>query len=306
MNLGTKLFRSVLLALAGNNVVASLLEQQGLKLGAKRFVAGETLDEAMEQTAKLNRLGISVTLDHLGEGIRDFSEAKAYKEAYLRVLRRIYEEKADAHVSLKPTQMGITLQPEAGYAHIRDIVRKAQETGSFVRIDMENSPYTDTTIQIVRRLHDEGMTAVGTVIQAYLYRSPKDVEKLTDECINLRLVKGAYQEPKTLAYPRKPDVDEQFNQLIQSRLDSGVYTAIATHDRSIIEWTKRYTADHQIPRTAFEFQMLYGVGMKLQEQLAQEEYKVRCYVPFGTKWYSYFIRRLAERPANVWFILKNW
>ncbi|TVY06726.1 proline dehydrogenase family protein [Paenibacillus cremeus] len=306
MDLGTKLFRSVLLTMAGNRAVAAVAQRYGLKLGARRFVAGETLEEVMMEVAKLNRKGISATIDHLGEGIRSMTEAEAFKQEYLKLLDCIQEHKVEAGISLKPTQMGLSLDPDAGFTHIRDIVQRARKHQVFVCIDMENSPYTDSTIGIVQKLHKEGLRNVGTVIQAYLHRSLDDVNQLTNKAVVLRLVKGAYKEPNNIAFRLKRDVDENLKQLIAARLDSGVYTAIASHDAAIIDWTCTYASERRISRQAFEFQMLYGVASPLQERLAKQGYKVRCYVPYGRKWYPYFVRRLAERPANVMFILKNW
>ncbi|CAG7622047.1 proline dehydrogenase family protein [Paenibacillus allorhizosphaerae] len=306
MDLGTKLFRRALLLLAGNRVAAAAAQRYGLKLGAKRFVAGLTREEALKEIAGLNRKGISVTVDHLGEGIRELTEAKVFADEYVRLLADVHENRVDAGVSLKPTQMGLALDPETTYEHIRGIVRQANAHHLFVCIDMENSPYTDATIAIVRKLQAEGLTGVGTVIQAYLRRSMNDCRRLTKERVVLRLVKGAYKEADSIAYPRKQEVDDHFKKLIEHRLDSGVFTAIATHDPAIIDWTCAYAAKKGIARSAYEFQMLYGVASTLQERLALEGYGVRCYVPYGRSWYPYFVRRLAERPANVWFILKNW
>ncbi|MBP1156171.1 MULTISPECIES: proline dehydrogenase family protein [unclassified Paenibacillus] len=306
MDIGTKLFRSTLLALAGNRAVEATAHRYGMKLGASRFVAGETADEALLQIRRLNDRGIAATLDVLGESIRDLSEADRFKREYIMLLERIHTEDLDSNVSLKPTQMGLALDPPTCLSHIRDIVRKAQKLGSFVRIDMENSPYTDDTIAMIRCLHAEGLTQVGTVIQAYLYRSREDVRRLTKANVNLRLVKGAYQEPKPLAYQNMNDVNANMKQLIRVRLDSGVYTAVATHDEQLIAWTKAYAKRNGVRADRYEFQMLYGVRMPLQEQLAREGHKVRCYVPYGRMWYPYFVRRLAERPANLWFVLKNW
>jgi proline dehydrogenase len=305
MDIGTRLFRSTLLALAGNRVVENLALKFGMRLGANKFVAAEILEDAIKQIRILNHKGISSTLDYLGESIRHLSEAAAFKEEYLRLLDKIREEQIESNISLKPTQMGLALDAEVCYTNIRDIVIRAQHLNNFVRLDMENTPYTDATINITLRLHLEGLTNVGTVIQACLYRTEEDLEKLTYEKFNLRIVKGAYKEPKELAYPLLNQVDANFKRLIQARLDSGVYTAIATHDEAIIEWAKKYIASQGISLKSFEFQMLYGVRMQLQEDLATQGYKVRCYVPYGKMWYPYFVRRLAERPANVIFILKN-
>ncbi|NTZ18361.1 proline dehydrogenase [Paenibacillus sp. JMULE4] len=306
MDIGTRLFRSALLALAGNRVVGKMAHRYGMKLGASRFVAGETADEALLQIRRLNAKGISATLDLLGESIRDLAEADRFKREYVTLLERIHHDALDSNVSLKPTQMGLALDPAACYAHIRDIVEKAQQLTNFVRIDMENSPYTDDTIAMVHRLHAEGLTRVGTVIQAYLYRSRLDVRQLTKAKVNLRLVKGAYRELGHLTYRSMDDVNANMKRLIRVRLDAGVYTAVATHDEQIIAWTKTYARRNGIPASRYEFQMLYGVRVPLQEQLAREGYKVRCYVPYGRMWYPYFVRRVAERPANLWFVLKNW
>ncbi|MBB6669742.1 proline dehydrogenase family protein [Cohnella nanjingensis] len=306
MAIGTRLFRSALLAMAGNRAAEALALKYGLRLGARQFVAGETREEALDKVRDLNRKGIEATLDHLGEGIRRMSEAEAYKQEYVRLLEGIRAAGVRSNVSLKPTQMGLALDPDAAYANIREIVAAADRCGNFVRIDMEDSPHTDATIGIARRLHGKGLTNVGTVIQAYLYRSEDDIRRLTAEPMNLRLVKGAYKEPKSLAYPRKPDVDANFRRLAKARLRSGVYTAIATHDETIIRELRLFARREGIDGSAYEFQMLYGIRSALQEQLAAEGCRVRCYVPYGRMWYPYFVRRLAERPANAAFLIRNW
>ncbi|WP_027085157.1 proline dehydrogenase family protein [Cohnella panacarvi] len=305
MDLGTRIFRSLLLSLAGNKLAEKLAAKYGLKRGAQRFIAGRTLDEALARVRELNAQGIGVTLDHLGEGIRLTAEAAVYRDEYIRLVESIRGTNIQATVSLKPTQMGLKLDPENCYANIRDIVAAARSCSNFVTLDMEDTACTAATIGLVRRLRADGLSNVGTVIQAYLYRSEEDVERLTREGVTLRLVKGAYKEPRTLAYPRLTDVDANFLRLIKLRLDSGVYTAIATHDERIIDWTKRYADDCGITVDRFEFQMLYGIRSQSQKQLADEGYTVRCYVPYGRMWYPYFVRRLAERPANVMFIVKN-
>lgn len=305
MDWGTRIFRSLLLSLAGNKLAEKLAAKYGLKLGANRFIAGPTQGEALVRVRELNAQGICVTLDHLGEGIRRTTEAEVYRDEYIRLTESIHDTKVQATVSLKPTQMGLKLDPERCYANIRDIVAAARSRDNFVTLDMEDTTCTAATIDLVRRLHAEGLSNVGTVIQAYLYRSAEDVEQLTREGVALRLVKGAYKEPRTLAYPKLADVDANFLRLIKIRLDSEAYTAIATHDERIIDWTKRCADGNGIPLDRFEFQMLYGVRTQLQRKLAGEGYKVRCYVPYGRMWYPYFVRRLAERPANALFILKN-
>ncbi|MCC3374912.1 proline dehydrogenase family protein [Cohnella sp. REN36] len=305
MAIGTRLFRAALLAVAGNRAAKAFASRYGLRLGARQFVAGETLDEALDQVRALNAKGIEATLDHLGEGIRRMGEAEAFKQEYVRLLDGIRAAGVRSNVSLKPTQMGIALDPEACYDNIRRIVAAAARHGNFVRLDMEDSPHTDATIGIARRLQGEGWTNVGTVIQAYLYRSDDDIRRLTDDPMNLRLVKGAYKEPKSRAYPRKADVDANFRRLIEARLRSGVYTAIATHDESVIRDVQAFVQREGIDRAKYEFQMLYGIRGALQERLAAEGFRVRCYVPYGKMWYPYFVRRLAERPANVLFVLRN-
>jgi len=305
MDLGTRIFRSLLLSLAGNRIAEKLAAKYGLRLGANRFIAGLTQDEALVRVRELNAQGIGTTLDHLGEGIRLAAEASGYRDEYIRLLDSIHDTQVQATISLKPTQMGLKLDSERCYANIRDIVAAARSRGNLVTLDMEDSTCTDSTIGLVRRLRTEGLNNVGTVIQAYLYRSEEDVRQLTREGVSLRLVKGAYKEPRTLAYPKLADVDANFLRLIKLRLDSGAYTAIATHDERIIDWTKRYAHAEGIPVDRFEYQMLYGVRQQLQQRVADEGYTVRCYVPYGRMWYPYFVRRLAERPANVMFIVKN-
>lgn len=305
MGWGTIVFRSALLSLAGNRAARKLAGKYGLKLGARRFIAGLTLEEALSRSRELNARGISVTLDHLGEGISKLTEATAFAAAYAELLEGIAAAGVSGSVSLKPTQMGLGLDAEQAYGNVRGIAGVARRLGLSVTLDMEDSACTDATIGIVRRLREEGYDNVGTVLQAYLYRTTADLETLTRDGVELRLVKGAYKEPRRIAYPKLADVDDNFIRMIRARLDSGVYTAIGTHDDKIVAWTKAYAESRGIPRDRFEFQMLYGVRTALQEQLAAEGYAVRCYVPYGRMWYPYFVRRLAERPANLLFILRS-
>ncbi|WP_274651586.1 proline dehydrogenase family protein [Paenibacillus humicola] len=305
MDIGTRLFRSALLGLAGNRAARAFSERYGMRLGARRFVAGETMEEALAQAKRLNGTGIAVTLDVLGESVSSLEEAKRSETAYIRLLQAIAEERIDGGVSLKPTQFGLAIDESACLGGIRSVVREASRLGLFVRLDMEDSRWTDATIGLVRTLREEGFANQGTVIQAYLYRSEEDVRRLCAENVNLRVVKGAYKEPRRIAFPSKKQVDANMRRLIQLRLDSGVYTAVATHDEAIIGWVKSYARMRGIPLTAFEFQMLYGIRVPLQEKLARQGYTVRSYVPFGRSWYPYFVRRLAERPANVLFIAKS-
>ncbi|MBW7473348.1 proline dehydrogenase family protein [Paenibacillus oenotherae] len=305
MDFGTRLFRTALLGLAGNRAARALSQKYGLKLGASRFVAGETMDDAIAQAKRLNAAGITVTLDYLGESIGSMEEAAESEQAYHALLASIHREGIQGNVSLKPTQFGLAIDRDGCRSGIRSVVKEAARLGLFVRLDMEDSPWTEATINLVRELHAEGCCNVGTVIQAYLYRSELDIHQLTAEGINLRLVKGAYKEPRKLAFDSKRVVDANFRRLIAARLDSRVYTAIATHDEAIIRYTKSYARTRGIPRTAFEFQMLYGIRTPLQLALAKEGYTVRSYVPFGRSWYPYFVRRLAERPANLTFIMRS-
>jgi len=304
MDIGTELYRKTLLTIAGNRLVEHWSLKYGKKLASK-FIAGDTLAEALSQIETLNQKGIMATLDHLGEGIRHLDEAAGYREEYVRLVRGIADRGVNSNVSLKPTQMGLALDPETCYTNIRAVVAEAAKHGNFVRIDMEDTPFTQATIDMVRRLHAEGLTNVGTVIQAYLYRSLNDVEAMIQEDIRLRLVKGAYKESSTVAYQNASDVIANFKNMIQMHLDQGVYTAVASHDDTMINWVKSYVQQKGISKDAFEFQMLYGLRMSEQAKLAQEGYRIRCYVPYGVMWYPYYTRRLAEKPANLMMVLKN-
>jgi proline dehydrogenase len=304
MSIGTELYRKTLLTVAGNKIVRTLSIKYGKRL-ASRFISSDTLQGALTEVETLNRKGIMATLDHLGEGIKHLGEAIGYRDEYIRLIEAISRSKVHSNVSLKPTQMGLALNRRACYDNIRAVVAKAQEKGNFVRLDMENSPYTQATIDIVSRLHAEGLTNTGTVIQAYLYRSEQDVAELIRGRVRLRLVKGAYKEPVSIAYRKTSDVSDNFKKLIAMSLDSGLYTAIGSHDDRIIAYTKAYAEERNIPKKAFEFQMLYGLRTSEQERLAREGYRIRCYVPYGSMWYPYYTRRLAEKPANLWLVLKN-
>jgi proline dehydrogenase len=271
---------------------------------ATRFVAGETLDQAIQVGRNLNSEGFSLTLDVLGESVSSSAEAAQARDAYLRTLSAIHENGIRGNVSLKLTQFGLDLSSVECLANVDQLVRQAAENDSFVRIDMESSEYTDRTLDIVRELH-ERHRAVGTVIQAYLYRSRKDVEDMCARGIRVRLCKGAYLEPPSVAFPKKSEVDANYIDLMKLLLDSGEYPAIATHDENMIAATKAYAAEKKLSRDAFEFQMLYGIRRDLQRKLVEEGYRLRLYVPFGSAWYPYYMRRLAERPANVFFIVRN-
>jgi proline dehydrogenase len=273
---------------------------------AQRFVAGETLDEVLDSVAGLNAKGISASLDLLGESVTAESEARAAGQEYVRMLDRIAERKINANVSLKLTAMGLDLSRDLCVEIVRGILDRARDHGTFVRLDMESTQYTDVTLAM---FYDELFPAynghVGIVLQSYLRRTDADIERAIQAQCRVRLCKGAYQEPPTLAYPDKKDVDAGYVREMQALMARGNYPGLATHDERIIVEAKRYAAAQGIGRARFEFQMLYGVRRDLQESLAREGYNMRVYVPFGTQWYPYLMRRLAERPANVAFITGN-
>jgi proline dehydrogenase len=271
---------------------------------ATRFVAGETLEQALDVARRLKGEGITVTLDHLGESVSTLEEASAARDAYLGVMDALHTAGLECNVSLKLTQFGMDVSYDQCLANVEQLARKAAETGGFVRVDMESSEYTHRTLHLVRDLHARH-GAVGIVIQAYLLRSRDDIESLNAAGVRVRLCKGAYLEPAAVAFPEKRDVDHNYFDLAAQLLDGGVYPAFATHDEALISRIERYVADHKIARDAFEFQMLYGIRRDLQARLVAEGYRMRVYVPFGRAWYPYYMRRLAERPANVLFMLKN-
>jgi proline dehydrogenase len=271
---------------------------------AARFVAGETLDRALDIGRSLNSQGISLTFDHLGESVTSLEEAAAARDVYLRTLAEIRQTGIRANLSLKLTQFGLDLSIDECRANVEQLVRQAAAADSFVRVDMEASAYTSRTLDLVRDLHARHQ-AVGVAIQACLRRSRKDIEDLCGRGIRVRLCKGAYLEPASVAFPRKRDVDRNFAGLMKLLLDAGAYPAIATHDEALIEETKSHAASRKIPPDAFEFQMLYGIRGGLQRKLVRDGYRLRLYVPFGKAWYPYYMRRLAERPANVLFVARN-
>ena len=278
---------------------------------ASRFVAGIDRDAAVAATRALNERGILVTLDYLGESCTHEGEALQAREEILRLLGDIAAGDLQANVSLKPTQLGLKIDRELAYSNICTLVERAKATGNFIRIDMEDHPTTDATLDVYRRLrYQENLSNVGVVIQSYLYRSEADIEQLIEDGARVRLCKGAYAEPAEVAFPHKPDVDANYLNLSRLLLSpaaraKGVYPAFATHDPNMIDDIKRYVQVNHIPSDAFEFQMLYGIRRDLQEELVKEGYRVRVYVPYGTAWYPYFVRRLAERPANMWFFISN-
>ena len=278
---------------------------------ASRFVAGTDREAAIATTRSMNGKGLLVTLDYLGESCTSKDEALQARSEIMRLLDDIHRHDLQANVSLKPTQLGLKIDPHLALENICNIVEKAKTVGNFIRIDMEDHPTTDATLDIYRHLrYQEGLDNVGVVIQSYLYRSESDIERLIEDGARVRLCKGAYAEPAEVAYPQKADVDANYLNLSRLLLSSqarakGVYPAFATHDPAMIDDIKRYVHVNKISRDSFEFQMLFGIRRDLQESLAREGYRVRIYVPYGTAWYPYFVRRLAERPANIWFFVSN-
>jgi proline dehydrogenase len=302
------LLRSAFIALSRNRPLRHFCERS--RLGARlnsRFIAGMTPDDALRVAQEVNAQGIAVTLDSLGESVTSESEAQRAADVYHKLLDAITARKLNANISLKLTQMGLEQSAELAESIAGNLAEHAGAAGNFVRVDMEDSRLTQITLDIVRRIHARPATrgAVGVVIQAYLYRSQADVEQLLADGIRIRLCKGAYKEPAEVAFPSKADVDRNFLKLSQLLLDSPVYHGLATHDEALVEKAKAYAASRGIGRDRFEFQMLYGVRRDLQRNLVRDGYKVRVYVPFGTEWYPYFMRRLAERPANVLFLARN-
>ncbi|MBA3670683.1 MAG: proline dehydrogenase family protein [Gemmatimonadaceae bacterium] len=270
---------------------------------AGRFVAGETVDEALAAVRELNGKGISASLDLLGESVHTETEARAARDEYLRLLDRIHDAKLDANVSVKLTAMGLDIDHELCVVIMQDILARAGQHDTFVRLDMEASAYTDVTLRLFEeRLHPAYRAHVGVVLQSYLYRTFADVEHMNALRARVRICKGAYKEPASVAYPEKRDVDANYVRCMRELMLKGNYPGIATHDPAIIAEAKRWATEQGIGVERFEFQMLYGVRRDLQEALVKEGYRVRCYVPFGTQWYPYLMRRLAERPANVAFI----
>ena len=271
-----------------------------------RFVAGETIEETIEAIRQVNALGCSASFDHLNESVNSAAETENEVREYLEILKRIDETGIDSNVSIKLSQFGLEIDPELAYRNARRVVEDAARRGNFVRVDMEGGNVTQATIDLFKRLRAEfGLNDVGIVLQSYLYRTMDDARDLLQIPARIRLCKGAYKEPKEIAYPEKKDVDANYVRVMQLLLSSGVYHGIATHDPKMINATIDFAQRQGIGREAFEFQMLYGVRRDLQGKLSRDGYNMRVYVPYGKHWYPYFMRRLAERPANVWFMLKN-
>jgi proline dehydrogenase len=301
------MLRSALLYLSDQKQIFRFVRNNKLaKNFANRFVAGETLETALSAVARLNARGITASLDLLGESVHNEAEARAAGQEYVNMLDRIYERRADANVSVKLTAMGLDISEDLCVAIMQKILQRAREYQTFVRIDMEGSAYTQRTLELFeQRLYPTYRENVGIVLQSYLYRTFADVERANVLKARVRLCKGAYKEPETVAYPEKKEVDANYLRCMHALLELGNYPGIATHDEAIIKAAKRFVKEKQIPVNRFEFQMLYGVRRDLQDRLVREGYRMRVYVPFGTQWYPYLMRRLAERPANVAFITGN-
>jgi len=302
------MFRAIFIALSQSRMLRSIAERSriGRRLSS-RFVAGMTVEDALKATAATNSHEMSVSVDNLGENVTNAEEARESARLYRELLDQITARKLKANVSLKLTHMGLDIDEKLSRTIASDLVAHAARLNNFVRVDMEGSAYTEKTLQVVRELHRQPGNAghVGAVIQSYLYRSQADVESLCAEHIRIRLCKGAYKEPPEIAFQKKADVDANFVKLMKILLKSGTYHGIATHDPKMIDATIAFARAENIAADKFEFQMLYGVRRDLQQQRVRDGWRMRVYIPFGTEWYPYLMRRLAERPANAIFILKN-
>ncbi len=299
------MLKNTLLYMAQNESVRKfVLSNKAARGVSRRFVAGEELNEALEATRALNQQGMHVSLDHLGENVSDEREAQEAAQGYIQILDSIKASGVDATISIKLTALGLDISKDLCENNITRILEHARKFPLFVRIDMEGSDYTERTVNTTLRLH-ERFEHVGTVIQSCMYSSKQDVEQLIAQGVRVRLVKGAYKEPKTLAFQQKSDVDHNYVRLMTMLLLRGNYPALATHDESIINAACKYAREHGIGQEAFEFQMLYGIRRDLQEKLVKQGYHVRVYVPYGSQWYPYLMRRMAERPANLIFVMSN-
>jgi proline dehydrogenase len=298
--------RRAILAGATNRMVRSFVNRYGMRLGGARFVAGETLDEAVPILRGLNEQGLETNTTLLGEHVEDEARTERVVETYKTILERIAAERLRTNVALKLTHLGLDYGEDLAFRNVERLVVAAEALGNFIRIDMEESKWVDATLRIYRRLREAGHDNVGTVLQAYLFRTEQDLDSLLDLQPNLRLVKGAYLEPESVAYPAKADVDGAYAQLVKRMLPPACsYLAVATHDESLIEHTRELAERAGIGRDRFQFQMLYGVRPRLQLDLARQDFSVLVATPYGPEWYPYLMRRLAERPANLLFVARN-
>ncbi len=298
-------FRKGILAATQNKVVSKGVRSYGMQLGANRFVAGETFDEAVPVLRGLNEKGLRTNTTLLGEAITSEPKVAEVVRTYRMVLDRIQQENLITNIALKPTQMGLNISEDIAYKNIVGLVEYAAEKGNFIRMDMEESARVDATLRLYRRLRADGHENVGTVLQSALYRTPEDLASLLPLNPNLRLVKGAYLEPADIAYQDKADVDRAYIELVERMLLEGAFTAVATHDERIINHVREFADKHRIGNDRFEFQMLYGIRSQYQVDLVRQGLRVLIATPFGPEWYYYLMRRLAERPANVLWFAKN-
>ena len=299
------MFKQIILGVGNNSLVSRTIQQYGMQMGAARFVAGSTLAQAIAAVKELNERGIAATLDHLGESVTRIEEAQAARNSYLAMLDAIAKEQVRSHVSLKLTMMGLAISEEACLGNLLEILDRAHQYGNFVRIDMEDSHFTAATLNMFQKAWDKYPENVGVVLQAYLYRTMEDLNSLSQPPKNFRIVKGAYQEPASLAYPSKPDVDDNYVALVQASLQHGNFTAVASHDEVVLGKVVRFLESQHIPQSQVEFQMLYGVKLSVLEDLARRGFAARVYVPWGRDWYAYYLRRIAERPANLLFFARS-
>jgi proline dehydrogenase len=294
--------------LAQSGTLKKLASRYGMRKPtsfARRFIAGESVDEAIAAGRAVQARGLTLTLDYLGESVHSLGEADAATRDYLSAVQAIIASGIERNISLKLTQLGLDVDKASAVDNLRKILGLAEPAGFFVRIDMEGSPYTAVTLEIFETLWQQGYRQMGVVLQSALHRSEQDLERIIALGGRVRLVKGAYKEPKTIAYQKKADVDAAYARMLARLLAAGHYPAIATHDPAMIALARQYAADHQIATDAFEFQMLYGIRRDLQNALVRDGYRVRLYIPFGREWFPYFMRRLGERPANVAFVLRG-
>ncbi|WP_345243813.1 proline dehydrogenase [Pontibacillus salipaludis] len=299
-----QIMRNFFLFLSKNKAFTKMARKYGLRFGAGRFVAGETMSNTAKVIQELNAKGMDVTIDHLGEFVDNEAEAKQRTEECIEAIRVISEQNLQSQLSLKMTSMGLDVSEDLVLENMRKILDAGKKYDVFVTIDMEDYERCGKTLDIFKQLKSE-YDGIGTVLQAYLYRTVEDIEELNAYSPNLRLVKGAYKESPKVAFPAKQDVDQNFKKIIKMHMLNGNYTAVATHDDQMIEYTKQIEKEYNIPKEQFEFQMLYGIRTERQEELVAEGYRMRVYVPYGDDWYGYFMRRLAERPANVAFVVKG-
>jgi proline dehydrogenase len=299
------LSRRLILAASESEAIRGFVRRHGMRFGARRFVAGESFEEAVPVLRELNGRGLLTNTTLLGEGVREPAETRAVVDDYKRVLDGIRREGLRTNIAIKPTHLGLALDRELAYENVRALAAHAAQLGNFVRMDMEESRYVDPTLAVYRRLRESGAGNVGIVLQAYLYRTERDLEELLSLRPNIRLCKGAYLERPEVAYAEKRDVDAAFVRLLERALTSAGFVGIATHDERMIEHTIAFIRRQQIPAERFQFQMLYGVRSQLQLSLVRRGYEVLVATPYGPDWYRYLMRRLAERPANLGFLLRN-